>query len=338
MTDFNGKIAFITGGASGAGLGQAQVFSEAGCKVVIADVRKDHLESAAEYFKTTDAQVHFIELDVMDRVGYANAADETEKVFGSPPDILIMTAGVNAYGPVEASTYEDYDWVVGVNFGGVVNGLVTFVPRMIKAGKGGHIAATVSYGAFISAPVVAPYCAAKAAVLSLLESYSMSLKPYGIGVTALCPANIKSNIYDSPIKTRPEKFSNTGYYANEETQQYLSVAHKLGMEPRVLAQWLKEGMENEQFLVLPYPSAERMLELELQRFIDFTTLEGIKRYEKRMNQPQTEELKRLAVEKDGFDLRDASALPKRKDVGFGKAKAQVDWVEPNKRINNLEEQ
>ena len=333
MKDFNGKIAFITGGASGAGLGQAQVFAEAGAKVVIADIRQDHLDSAAAYFSDKDRSVHFIKLDVMDRSGYAAAADETERVFGAPPDLLIMTAGVNAYGPVEASTYEDYDWVVGVNFGGVVNGLVTFVPRMIKAGKGGHIAATASYGAFIAAPIVAPYAAAKAAVLSLLESYYISLKPYGIGVTILCPANINTNIYDSPIKTRPEHLKNTGYHANEDTQQYLSVAHKFGMEPRVLADWLKKGIENEQFLVLPYPSAERMLELELQRYIDYTTLEGVKRYEERMKQPQTEEQARLAIEKDGFNMRAPNAFPERKDVGFAKAKAELDWVAPEKRLS-----
>ena len=145
MKDFAGKIAFITGGASGAGLGQAQIFSEAGMKVVIADVRQDHLDDAMAYFEKTDAQVHAIKLDVTDRAGYAAAADETERVFGSTPDLLILTAGVNAFGPVEASTYEDFDWLMGINLGGVINGLVTFVPRMIKAGKGGYIACTVSY-------------------------------------------------------------------------------------------------------------------------------------------------------------------------------------------------
>ena len=80
------------------------------------------------------------------------------------------------FGPAEASTYDDYDWVMGVCLGGVVNGLVTFVPRMIKAGKGGHIAATVSWGAFGSGPMTAPYTAAKSAALSLMESYLIALK------------------------------------------------------------------------------------------------------------------------------------------------------------------
>jgi NAD(P)-dependent dehydrogenase (short-subunit alcohol dehydrogenase family) len=148
--------------------------------------------------------------DVTDRAGYGAAADEGENVFGAAPDLLVLTAGVNVFGPAEASTYDDFDWVVGVCFGGVVNGLVTFVPRMIKKGAGGHIAATVSWGAFGAGPMTAPYSAAKAAVLNLLESYFVSLKPYGIGVTALCPANIRSRIYEAAIQGRPEQFKTRG--------------------------------------------------------------------------------------------------------------------------------
>jgi len=334
MKDFAGKVAFITGGASGAGFGQAQIFSEAGMKVVIADVRDDHIANTAAYFKDKDAQVHIIKLDVTDRDGWAAAAEETESVFGAPPELLIMTAGVNAFGPVEASTYEDFDWVMGVNLGGVVNGLITFVPRMIKAGKGGHIAATVSYGAFIAAPVVAPYAASKAAVLNLLESYSMALKDYGIGVSALCPANIKSNIYDAALKTRPESLKNTGYNVSEETQAMLAMSQQSGIEPRVLADWLKKGIENEQFLVVPYPSAARMIELEVQRFIDYTTLEGVKRLEERRKAPPTEEQRKLTLEKEGYEMRPgAGGPPPGKDPGFGKARADRDWVAPAKRVS-----
>ena len=332
MKDFAGKIAFITGGASGAGFGQAQIFSEAGMKVVIADVRQDHLDNAMEHFKGTDAQVHAIKLDVTDRAGYAAAADETERVFGGTPDLLVLTAGVNAFGPVEASTYEDFDWVMGVNLGGVVNGLVTFVPRMIKAGKGGYIACTVSYGAFGAAPVVAPYAAAKSAVLNLLESYFLALKPYGIGVSALCPANIKSNIHDAVLKSRPETLKNTGYNASEETQGQLLKSLQNGMEPRVLANWLKKGIENEQFLVIPYSCAERMVELDLRRFVDYCTPEGMLRLEERKKQPPTDEQRQIFREKEGYEMPlPTAAAPSRPDVGFGKARKDIDWVSPEKR-------
>jgi NAD(P)-dependent dehydrogenase (short-subunit alcohol dehydrogenase family) len=183
MKDFAGKILFITGGASGAGFGQAKVFSEAGCKIVIADIRQDHLDEAMEYFRDKKVEAHAIKLDITDRKAYAAAADEVEEVFGSPPQLLFNTAGVNAFGPAEASTFEDFDWVIGVNLFGVINAMVIFVPRMIKAGKGGHIVTTSSMGGFMAASGCTPYSVSKAAINSLMECYYNALKPYGIGVS-----------------------------------------------------------------------------------------------------------------------------------------------------------
>ncbi|SHI02651.1 NAD(P)-dependent dehydrogenase, short-chain alcohol dehydrogenase family [Sporobacter termitidis DSM 10068] len=335
MKDFAGKIAFITGGASGAGFGQAQIFSEAGMKVVIADVRQDHLDEAMAYFKQKGAPAHAIKLDVTNREQYAAAADEVEKVFGETPDLLVLTAGVNVFGPAEASTYDDYDWVVGVCFGGVVNGLVTFVPRMIKKGKGGHIASTVSWGAFGAGPMTAPYSAAKAGVLNLLESYFVALKPYGIGVTALCPANIRSKIYEAAIQGRPEQFKNTGYNVTEDTQKLLASIHANGMDPRVLADWLKKGVENEQFLVAPYPSGPRMVQLALERFADYASPEGMKRLEEKAKQPPTEEEVKMMSEREGYDVtaRPLGSSGPSIDVGFGKAKKDLDWVDSSKKFN-----
>ena len=177
MKDFKGKVAFITGGASGAGLGQAKVFSEAGCKIVIADIRQDHLDEAKAYFKDKNAEVHTIQLDITDRKAYSEAADEVEKVFGEPPQLVFNTAGVNTFGPVEASTFEDFDWVLGVCLGGVINRMITFVPRMIQAGKGGHITTVSSWGGFMGFANTAPYACAKAAVdASMVVSFIFYLR------------------------------------------------------------------------------------------------------------------------------------------------------------------
>ncbi len=215
MQDFAGKVAFITGGASGLGFGLAKVFSEAGCKVVIADVRQDHLDEAMAWFRGKNAAVRPIRLDITDREAYARAADEVEEMFGEPPQLLFNNAGVNTFGPTEKSTYEDWDWLIGVDFWGVVNGMQTFVPRMIAAGKGGYIVNTSSLGGFRGSDGAAIYCAAKAAVNNLSESYAVSLKKYGIGVSVCCPANIKSNIWDA-TSARPEHLKKTGYLVNED--------------------------------------------------------------------------------------------------------------------------
>ncbi|MCL2124458.1 MAG: SDR family NAD(P)-dependent oxidoreductase [Oscillospiraceae bacterium] len=333
MKDFAGKVAFITGGASGAGFGQAQIFSEAGMKIVIADVRQDHMDKAAEHFKGKDAQVHFIKLDVMDRAGWAAAADETERIYGTTPDLLIQTAGVNAFGPVEASTFEDFDWVMGVNFNGIVNGLITFVPRMIKAGKGGHITTTVSLAAFMASPGVAPYTASKTATLNVMESYYQALKPYGIEVSAMIPANINSNINDAVLKTRPEHLKNTGYNVTEETVEFMYAnMQAFGIDPRELALRHKKGIEDGVFLIVPYPSGAKIFERNLERFALYTTPEGMQELEDRMKRPPTEEQKRLTLETEGYDMSMLKPTKSREEIGVAMARKDRDWVDEKKRL------
>ena len=267
MKDFAGKVAFITGGASGLGLGLAKVFSEAGCKVVIADIRQDHLDEAVAYFRGKNAAVHAIKLDITDRAAYARAADEVEKVFGEPPQLLFNNAGVNTFGPTEKSTYEDWDWLMGVLLGGVINGMQTFVPRMIAAGKGGYIVNTSSIGGFAGSDGAAIYCAAKAAVNNLSESYHLSLKKYGIGVSVCTPANIKSNIAEATF-TRPDTLKNTGYVVNEQSIDSLRRIHSAGMEPEELAGHMKKGIEDEQLYIIPYPETKEGLEKHFKEILD----------------------------------------------------------------------
>ena len=116
--EFAGRTAFITGGASGAGLGQAKVFGRAGCKVCIADIRGDAVEQALAELRGEDIECHGIGLDITDRDAFVRAADETEQALG-PVTLLFGTAGVSIFGPLEQATYADYDWIFDVNFGGV---------------------------------------------------------------------------------------------------------------------------------------------------------------------------------------------------------------------------
>lgn len=314
MKDFAGKVAFITGGASGAGFGQAKVFSEAGCKVVIADIRQDHLDQAKAYFKDKKAQVHFIKLDITDRKAYAVAADEVEKVFGGPPQILFNTAGVNAFGPAEASTFEDYDFVVGVCLGGVINGMVTFVPRMIKSGRPGHIATVASMGGLMGASRCAPYSAAKAAVINLMESYYIALKPYNIGVSCLCPGGIKTNIGESSY-TRPKALANTGYNTNEKTIAFMAHHYSFGIDPVELAQIFKKGIENDVLYVIPFPEPEKFMKNVMERMVNYTTSEGMKRQEE-LNKKQMEERK-----KNPNPMMEGA-----EEAGWGTAREDLTWV------------
>ena len=267
MVDYTGKVAFITGGASGAGFGQATVFAQAGCKIVIADMRRGALDEAAAKLRAQGAQVHAIELDVTDRSAYGRAAEEVERVFGKAPELLFNTAGVNAFGPLENSTYDDFDWIMGVDLGGVVNGMVTFVPRMIAAGRGGHIVTTASIGGFFGSAAAAIYSAAKAAVINLMESYRLALAKYRIRVSVLCPANVRSNIAEA-TRLRPASLGKSGYVVNEEVIRSLHSIHAHGLDPVVLARRTKEAMEADQLYIIPYPEQKEPLVQHFKQIVD----------------------------------------------------------------------
>ena len=259
MKDLEGKVAFITGGGSGVALGQAKVFAREGMKVVIADIRQDHLDEAMAYFRERNAAVHAIKLDITDRAAYAQAADEAEKVFG-PVQLLCNTAGVLQAGPIEKSTFDDWDWQLGVNLGGVINGVLTFVPRMIAHGKGGHIVNTASMSAFVSVQGCAIYTTSKYAIRGLSENMRMDLEPHGIGVSVLCPGAVNTNIHES-VLTRPERLGNTGWHgADPEVFKRLKSVIEPGKDPVALAEHVLKAVLNNDFYILPYPEFRGVLE------------------------------------------------------------------------------
>jgi NAD(P)-dependent dehydrogenase (short-subunit alcohol dehydrogenase family) len=331
MKNFEGKIAFITGGASGAGLGQAKVFSKAGMKVVITDIRKEELDKAAKeivaYSGAKESDVYAIAFDLTDREAYINAADKTEEVFGGPPHLLIQTAGVNSFGPAEASTFEDYDWVMGVCLDAVINGLVIFVPRMVKAYGGktdGHVVTTSSWGGWTGGAITAPYSAAKAAVNNLMESYYAALKPYGIGATALCPMAINSEIYKAE-KYRPENLSNSGYHTTDEVIDLMRQHCENGMDPVVLAEHLKRGIENDQIFVVPYDDAYEMISRVNEQKRNFAFPEGMLKEQVMMEYAMAHNVDIGAS--DAHLLRDKGPA-----VGFGKARSDIDWVDDSRKL------
>jgi NAD(P)-dependent dehydrogenase (short-subunit alcohol dehydrogenase family) len=305
VKDFKGKVGFITGGASGLGLGLAKVFTEAGSKIVIADIRQDHLDEAMDYFKGTDAVVHPIKLDITDREAYAKAADEVEEIFGCPPELLFNNAGVNSFGQAETTTYDDWDWILGVNLFGVINGITTFLPRMIKAGKGGLIYITSSAGGFIGGPTTMPYSTAKSAVISMAEGYRTALGHYGIQVAVCCPGGIKSNIAES-MYIRPDHLKNTGYMENEKVVSALNMVYEsVGQDPVDLARYIKQRIEEEKLYILP-SGLGGMLEARHKEIMDSIP----------ETKPQTpEEIKKI---EEGWSHM--------KDVGG--IKEGLDWVKP----------
>ncbi len=248
----DGRVAFITGGASGVGLGQARVFGARGCRVAIADVRPEAIDAALEILAAEGIDAHGVRLDVRDRAAWSVAVDEVEQRFGDPVGLLFNTAGVNGFGPLESATYADFDWIMGVNLGGVVNGIQTVLPRMLAAGRGGHIVSVASMAGFEGSPTAAIYAASKAAVINLMESYAIALEPHGIGVSVLCPASVRSDIANA-LDRRPADLAEGSSFSEDprfiELQRQLYAA---GMDPIELAQHVMSAIEARRLYVLPF--------------------------------------------------------------------------------------
>jgi NAD(P)-dependent dehydrogenase (short-subunit alcohol dehydrogenase family) len=193
MENIEGAVAFITGGASGMGLGMARVFSRAGMRVVIADIRQDAIDAALRQFPAGNPGVLGVQLDVADRAAYVRAADEAEEAFGKI-HVLVNNAGVGIIGSLLTATYADWDWGMSVNLGGVINGIQTVLPRIRRHGEGGHIVTTSSMSGIFAAGLAGIYTTAKYAVVGLMESLRPELEPLSIGVSAFCPGLVDTNI------------------------------------------------------------------------------------------------------------------------------------------------
>jgi NAD(P)-dependent dehydrogenase (short-subunit alcohol dehydrogenase family) len=218
MEQLEGRHAFITGGASGIGLGIARALLDAGMKVTIADFRRDHIETAMALFESIQKgrDVHAIELDVTDRAAYARVADEVYAKFGAL-HVLVNNAGVGVIGPIATASFGDWDLGLDVNVGGVVNGITTFLPRMIAQGTGGHVVNTASLSAVTPSPRDSTiYATTKAAIMAMSEAMVEELADHDIGVSVLLPGPFKTNIREVG-RNRPARYqAASGYRAVEE--------------------------------------------------------------------------------------------------------------------------
>ncbi len=250
--DIEGKVAFVTGGASGIGFGIARQLIANGAKVVLADLRQDHLDHALEYFaeRQEARNVHGIKLDVTDRAGYAAAADEAEAHFGQV-DILVSNAGVGLEGPLEKATFADWDFGIGVNLGGVINGLQTFFPRMRERGEG-HIVNTASLAGTVAMPsMMAIYATAKSAVIALTESSRDGLAQFGIGTTVLCPGPIKSNIHET-AQNRPAHLRDGSGFGESEERLSKRTVSDLWMEPDEVGAMIVDAIRTNTLYVITH--------------------------------------------------------------------------------------
>ena len=249
MKDFRDKVAFVTGGASGIGLGMTKAFLGAGMKVVVADINDEHLEQVrAEY--AAEPALHALRLDVTDRPAVAAAARATVERFGRV-HVLCNNAGVGVLGPVTQAKYGDWDWVLEVNLGGAINGIQEFLPLMLQHGEGGHIVNTASMAAVLPISNTVIYTTTKAALVGLSEVLHGELKGQGIGVSAFCPGPVQSNI-GQVSKLRPARYREDTGYAEMDARLAERPVSPNWMSIEEVGQRVLEGIRRDEIFIFTH--------------------------------------------------------------------------------------
>ena len=264
MKDVAGKVAFVTGGASGLGLAMAHAFTGAGMKVAIADIEDTALEAAKLAFSDSNAEVITIKTDVTDRESMAQARQKTLDAFGKV-HVVCNNAGVALNGNIADMTYSDWDWVMKVNLDGVINGIVTFINDIKSHGEGGHFVNTASIAGQYGMPGLSVYCASKFAVVGISETMRIDLADDNIGVSVLCPGIVSTGIGSSE-RNRPDEFGGTESPAMTPRDGSATVAGQEMdvMEPAVIGDIVLCGIQNNEFYLLTHKEFRRPLENRAQ--------------------------------------------------------------------------
>jgi NAD(P)-dependent dehydrogenase (short-subunit alcohol dehydrogenase family) len=260
MKDVEGKVAFITGGNSGIGLGIARAFVDAGMKVVITYRTKSHLDEAMKYLEGAGNRVHAISVDVTDRAAMEKAAVETIDVF-KKVHVLVNNAGIAVIGGLSKATYDDWDWGMSVNLNGVFNGIRTFLPRIQSHGEGGQVVATSSLAGLLGHGPAGVYTASKFAVVGMMEALRAELTGTNVGVTVFCPGIVNTNI-GSSARNRPSNLAET---AGFDPKMFADMPKELrearggppaGMDALEAGQRVLRGVRSNDLYVLTTPEFE----------------------------------------------------------------------------------
>ncbi len=250
MTDVQGRTAFITGGANGIGLGIARAFAREGVKLALADRDAEGLARARAELQAI-VPVETCQLDVRDRDAYAAAADAVEAALG-PVSLLFNNAGVIVAEAAGKLNYELWDFAMGINLHGVINGVQTFLPRMIARGEGGHIVNTSSGAGLVATGSGVLYCTAKFAVVGMAESLHAELAPAGIGVSVLCPGPVATGVIHRSQEGAPQgavPLSETSEKRRAERREMINQALQRGTSADAVGEMvLKAVRENSLYI------------------------------------------------------------------------------------------
>jgi len=270
MKEFKGKVAVITGAASGIGRGMAERCVSEGMKVVLADIEETSLAKAETELKALGGTVHRVRTDVSKRSDVELLARETLDAFGQV-HLLVNNAGVAAGGTPWEATWNDWEWVIGVNLWGVIHGVKVFTPLMIAQNVECHIVNTSSAAGLMVGGGTAPYSVTKHAVVALSESLYLTLQQRKslVKVSVLCPGLVRTNIANAE-RNRPAELRNEPAMLTPEMQAGLAAfkaALDASMPPLQVADVVFEAIKNEQFYILTHPEWKEAIQLRTDKLL-----------------------------------------------------------------------
>lgn len=253
MRELEGKVAVVTGGASGIGRGLVERFLAEGMQVVLADVETDALESTMAELDRRES-TFAVQTDVSDEGSVSALAEAAFDRFGEV-HILCNNAGVSTFGRSWKFRTEDWAWVLGVNLWGVIHGVRAFVPRMIEQGEG-HVVNTSSMVGVTTQSGLAPYSASKHAVVAFSEALDLELREVepGVGVSVLCPGFVRTRIGESE-RNRPDGRAKSGI------GDTVSGLLNAGISPAEAADLVVKAIRQEQFWIFTHPEMLEAVEL-----------------------------------------------------------------------------
>ncbi len=259
LTSFADRVAVVTGGGSGIGRALALAFARAGAHVVVADLDEAAMADAGRAVQALGRAALAVRADVSDPAQVEALADRAFQRFGAV-HLLCNNAGVALSGGLEHATRQDWQWAIGVNLWGVIHGLLAFLPRMIAQGPGGHILNTASMAGLIASQGLGVYNTTKYAVVGLSETLAKDLRPYGVGVSVLCPMGVASRIGEAE-RTRPAALRNVPGRGQASSVQLIGRT----LTPEEVAEQALAAIRERQLYVITHDEALEPLRRRCQR-------------------------------------------------------------------------
>lgn len=267
MKELKGKSAFVTGAGSGVGLGIARAFAQAGMRIALVDIREEKVRDACRDVKAIGGEALAITADVSDEASLRMAADAAISAFG-PVHIAVNNAGVAVSGtPIAEVSVADWDWALAVNLYGVIHGIRIFVPHMIGHGEGGHIVNTASIGGLQVRPGLqqGAYSVTKYGVVALSEALELDLAGTGVGVSVLCPAAVKTRIYETAA-ARPARFG--GPFERPGNFVLKPLLERDGIAPDLVGERVVRAIRDEEFFVFTHSAPRAWIEARHRRMME----------------------------------------------------------------------